>query len=139
MLSAYDYVISFEHFKEHGNADRLSRLPLLSSQPTVDKEGVTIFNVGQIQTFPLAFQDIKLAMKCDGTLSRALDYVKMGWPKEVLNNVQPHVQHETELSVENDCLLWGTRVVISKSLQDTLLRFLLDNHPSITCMKALYL
>ena len=63
----------------------------------------------------------------------------MGWLKEVLNNVQPYVQCQTEFSVENDCLLWGTRVVIPtcKSLQDTLLKSLHDKQPSITRMKAL--
>ena len=119
------------------NADGLSRLPLSSSQPTVDEEGITIFNVGQIQALPVIFQNIKLATKCDATLSRVLDYVKMGWAKEVPNNVQPYVQCKTKLSVENNCLLWGTRVVIRKSLQDTLFKSLHDNHPCITHMKAL--
>ena len=54
---------------------------------------------------PLTFQDIKLATKHDATLSRVLDYVRTGWPKEVPNNIQPYVQRQTELSVENDCLL----------------------------------
>ena len=87
---------------------------------------------------PPTFQDIKLAMKRDVTLSRVLDYIKRGWPspKEVLSNVQPYVQHQTKLFVENDCLLWGTRVVIPKSLQDTLLKSLHDNHPGITRMKT---
>ena len=84
--------------------------------------------------------NIKLATKYDATLSRVLDYVRRGWPslKEVPSNVQPYVQHQTELSVEIDCLLWGTRVVIPKSLQDTLLKSLHDNHvhPGITRLKA---
>ena len=61
LLSVYDYDISFKHSKEHGNADGLSRLPLPSSQPTVGEEGVTVFDVGQIQSLRLTFQDIKLA------------------------------------------------------------------------------
>ena len=81
-----------------------------------------MFNVSQIQALPLTFRDIKLATKRDATLSRVLEYVKMTWPKEVPKNVQPYVQHQTELSVENDCLLWRTRVVIPKSLLDTLLK-----------------
>ena len=137
MLSAYDYKINFKHSKEHGNTDGLSRLPPPSNEPTVVKEGVTIFNVGQLQALPLTFQDIKLAAKRHATLSRVLDDVKSSWPKEVLNDVQPFVQGQTELSVENDRLLWGTRVVICKSLQDTLLKSLHDNHPSITRMKTL--
>ena len=137
MLSAYDYDINFKHSKEHGNADVLLRLPLPSIERTVGKEGFTMFNVGQKEALPLTFQDIKLGTKRDATSSTVLDYVKRGWPKEVPNDVQPYVQCQTELSVENDCLLWGTRVVIPKSLQDTLLKSLLDNHPGISHMKAL--
>ena len=73
---------------------------------------MTIFNGAQIQALQITFQDIKLAMKCDGTLSRVLDYIKRGWLKEVPNDVQPYVKHQTEQSVENDTLLRGTRVVI---------------------------
>ena len=86
----------------------------------------------------IGYRDIKLGIKRDATLSRVLDYVKRGWPKEVPNDVQPYVQRQTELSIENDCLLWGTRAVIPKSLQDTLLKSLHDNPPG-TCttrMKA---
>ena len=135
MLSAYDYDINFKHSIEHGNADGLSRLALPSSEPTVGEEEVTIFSVGQIRV--LTFRDIKLASQCDTTLSRVLDYVKRGWPKEVPNDVQLYAQQQAELSVQNNCLLWATRVVIPKSLQDTLLKSLHDNHPGITRMKAL--
>ena len=125
-LSAYDYVISFKHSKEQRNADGSSRLFLPSSQPAGGEEGVTIFNVCQIHALPLTFQDIKLATKPDAALSTVLDYVKTGWLKEVPNNVQPYVQCQTELSVDNDCLIWGKRVVIPKLLQDTLLKSLHD-------------
>ena len=114
------------------NANGLARLPLLLSQPTVGEEGVTIFNVDQLQALPPTFQDIKLGTKRDATLSRVLDRVK----KEVSNDVQPYVQRQTKLSVENDCLLSGARAVIPKSLQDTLLQSLHDNHPGITRMKT---
>ena len=67
----------------------------------------------QIQALLLTFHDIKLAMKRDATLSRALDYVKTGQPKEVSNDVQLHVQRQKELSAENDCLLWGTVVKLA--------------------------
>ena len=124
------------HSKDPGNADGLSRLPLPSNEPTVGEEGVTMFNVAHIQALQLTFQDTKLATKYDATLSRVLDYGKRGWPKEISNDVQPYVQYQTELSVENNCLLWGTRIVIPKSLQDTFLKSLHDNHPGINRMKA---
>ena len=70
-------------------------------------------------------------------LSKVIDYVKRGWTKEVPQDVQPYVQYQNELSVENGCLLWGTRVVIPKSLQGILLQSLHVNHPGITRKKAL--
>ena len=81
-------------------------------------------------TSPFAYlQDIKLATKRDATLSRVLNYVNTGWLKEVPNSVQPYVQRQTKLVVEYNCLLWGTRVVFPKSLQDTLLKPLHDQPP----------
>ena len=93
--------------------------------------------MGQIQALPLTFKDIKLATKHDATLSKVLDLVRTGWMEKVPDDVQPYVRCQAELSIENDCLLWGTRVVIPKSLQDVLLRSLHDNHPGVTRMKAL--
>ena len=95
----------------------MSRLPLPTGQPTAADDRVTVFNIGQIQALPLTFKDIKIATKRDATLSKILDLVRTGWTKEVPNDVQPYVQRKAELSVENDCLLLGTRVVIPKSLQ----------------------
>ena len=81
LLSAYNYDINFKRSKDHRNVDGLSRLPLPSKESTVGEEGITIFNVAQIQVLSLTFQDIKLGAKCDATLSRVLDYVKTGWLK----------------------------------------------------------
>ena len=74
----------------HRNADGLSRLPLPPIESTVGEEGVTIFNVAQIQALPLIFQDIKLATRRHAALSKVLDYVKRGGPNEVPNDVQPY-------------------------------------------------
>ena len=131
-FQAYDYNIEFKRSQEHGNADGLSRLPLPSGQQRIADTRVTVFNVGQTKALRLRAQDIKLAMKRDATLSKVLDLVRTGWTKQVRDDVQPYVQSKAELCIENDCLLWGTRVVIPKSLQDTLLRSLHDNHPGIT-------
>ena len=66
-----------------------------------------------------------------------VDCVKREWTKEVAKDVQSFIQRKNELSIENGCLLWGTLVVIPKSLQGILLQSLHESHPRITCMKAL--
>ena len=78
LLSAYDYNIEYKRSREHSNADGLSRLPLPTGQPTATDDGVTVFNIGQIQALPLIFKDIKIATKHDATLSKVLDLVRMG-------------------------------------------------------------
>ena len=84
LLSAYNYDIIYKSTKEHSNADGLSRLPLpTNSSPPVD-DGVTIFNISQIQALPLDFKDIQTATRRDSTQSRVLEYVKSGWTKELV-------------------------------------------------------
>ena len=80
---------------------------------------------------------LKLATKHDSTLIKVLNLVKRGWTKEVPENVQPYVQHQNEFSIENGCLLWGTQVVIHKSVLGKLLHFFHESDPGITRMKAL--
>ena len=137
MLSAYDYDISYKSTQEHSNADGLSRLPLVSEQSSWSNDGISIFNMGQIQALPVTFRDIQEATKRDFTLSRVMDYVKRGWKTEVPDDITPYLQRRAELCIENGCLLWGTRVVIPEALQAKILQSLHDNHPGITHMKAL--
>ena len=53
------------------------------------------------------------------------------------NQFVPYRQREHELSVQNDCLLWGSRVVVPKSGREAVLTMLHDAHPGVTRMKAL--
>jgi hypothetical protein len=48
LLSAYTYNIKYKSTREHGNADRLSRLPLPHTGPPEEAEGPTTFNIGQV-------------------------------------------------------------------------------------------
>ena len=73
LLSAYEYNIEYKRSREHNNADGLSRLPLSTGQPTAADDGVTVFNIGQIQALPLTFKDIEIATKRDATLRKVLD------------------------------------------------------------------
>ena len=69
--------------------------------------------------------------------SAELVYTKYGWPASVPEALKPFQNRRTELTVEDGCLLWGTRVIIPKKLQGSVLNELHSSHPGISRMKSL--
>ena len=74
----------------------------------------------------------------DPILSKVLKYAQYGWPstKECDPNIQPFLQRQNEISIEQGCVLWGLRVVIPTTLQGDILRELHETHLGMTKMKA---
>ncbi len=113
LLSAYKYEIQYKSTHDHGNADGLSRLPLLQTAGSdCETQAISTFNIGQVQALPVTFQEVQRATRRDASLSKVLQYVQQGWPQQVTKDLQPFYDRQTELSTENDCLLWGIRVVV---------------------------
>ncbi len=138
LLSAYKYKIQHKSTHDHVNADGLSRLPLLQTAGSdCETQAIFTFNISQVQALPVTFQEIQRATRRDASLSKVLQYVQQGWPQQVTKDLQPFYDRQTELSTENDCLLWGIRVVVPKSLQSQVLDSLHANHSGITRMKAI--
>ena len=74
----------------------------------------------------------------DPILARVKQLTLFGWPQYLKEeDLQPYFQRRTELSVDQDCVLWGTRVVIPASLRPTLLLDLHSEHMGIVRMKAM--
>ena len=118
-LAAYTYDIQFKSTHDHGNADALSRLPLQitgSGHSTEPRD----FNVCQILSVPLAYTDVQHASRRDPVISRVLRYTQKGWPAKFSIALKPFSHHRNELSIEDDCLLWGTRVIIPLKLREEL-------------------
>ena len=133
-------IIIYVHYKsttEHGNADALSRLPLPVTTPSLDTQSATAFNIGQIQALPVTFQHIQKATRRDPVLGKVYHYVIGGWPSHVPDELKPYKNRETELSIENGCLMWGVCVVVPQSLHAQVLKTIHANHPGITRMKAI--
>ena len=87
---------------------------------------------------PVTARDIADATKKDPVLSKVLQLVKCGWPRQVQKEaLQPYFKRRFELSVEQDCVLWGLRVVILKALHDRILEYLHADHPGVCRMKSL--
>ncbi len=65
------------------------------------------------------------------------DYVVNGWPAKLTKELQPYHTRKQEITMEDDCLLWGVRVIIPKSLETRLLSSLHEDHAGISRMKSI--
>ena len=136
LLSAYDYEIQFKPTKSHSNADGLSRLPLPILDSETTSSSVSVFNIAQIQSLPVTFQQVQATTRRDPILTKVSAYVTTGWPEKVPENLKPYQTRQHEIGIESGVLMWGIRVIIPQSLQPKLLESLHHNHPGITRMKA---
>jgi hypothetical protein len=88
--------------------------------------------------FPLTAKDIAKETRVDPTLSKVLHFVMSGWPEKCENdNLKPYHNRRLELSCEQDCVLWGSRVIIPPVLRKKILGELHWEHPGICGMKAI--
>ena len=73
----------------------------------------------------------------DPILSRFVRYLQCGWPHDVEPSCNPFVRRKLEISIEQVCLVWGGRVVISPNLREKTLKDLHEAHPGVFRMKAI--
>ena len=137
-LSAYEYKISYKAGKSNCNADGLSRLPLPVMPDSVPLPGETILLMEHLKGTPVHSGHIKEWTKRDPVLSQVLRYTLEGWPK-IANSEEltPYYTKRTELSVEDGCILWGTRVIVPPQGRSKVLSELHEAHPGESRMKAL--
>ena len=115
-LSAYTYDIKYRSTSDHANADCLSRFPLPSI--STSSQISDVFIVKQIEALPVSAVELQTMTRTDPLLSKVLQYTKKGWPTSVSDSLKPYFNRREELSLENDCVLWGIRVVVPKKLQN---------------------
>ena len=64
-------------------------------------------------------------------------YVLLGWPRYPEDYLAQYSLRRSEPSVPQQCLLWGSRVVIPKQGRDKLLEEIPQCHPGMVRMKSL--
>ena len=136
VLSAYDYQIEYRRSEQHANCDALSRLPHEDSK--IGSEG-KIYSVSAIdKDFPITAKDIGKATSLDPVLTKVFDFVMTGWPESCEEeNLKPYYTRRHELSSEQNCVLWGSRVIIPQVYREKMLKELHWEHPGICAMKAI--
>uniref|UniRef100_A0A3B3TFN7 Gypsy retrotransposon integrase-like protein 1 n=1 Tax=Paramormyrops kingsleyae TaxID=1676925 RepID=A0A3B3TFN7_9TELE len=139
ILSAYDYHIVYQQSGKHGNADGLSRVPL-SETTDAGTETMSAYIDALIcehlEGVPLTAKQIARATRKDKELSRLYRYIMEGWPREIPDEMKVYHRKRDELSVEQGCVLWGTRVVTPMRLRTAVLREIHGGHPGIVRMKS---
>ena len=137
VLSAFDYDLRFIPSSQNVFADALSRLPLPNMEE--DDEDV-MYNIDdkRLDSLPIISKEIMHATKTDPVLSRVLEFTKNGWPQEVTDErFKPFSNRKLGLSVEQDCLMWGLRVVVPHKYQHDILEELHIAHPGMVRMKEI--
>ena len=129
MLSQYDYHIEFKSTKHHLNADMLSRLPLPMESKNPKENNIYSIQIGYM---PLIDHQIRLETQNDEILGSVLTYLKNDrWPTKPNENYKPYYDKKEKLSLEDNIILWGLRVIVPRSLRCKILDELHVQHPGI--------
>lgn len=137
-LTAHSYDIVYKPGSQIGNADGLSRWP----QPVPDEPEQELSEILLMaeapQDFPFDADQIAAETKKDKTLATVIHYIQRGWPAKVNDcNLRVYWLHRLELSLQDDCILLGCRVVIPPLFREATLRVLHSTHNGMVQTKAL--
>ena len=136
-LSAYNYKVQYVPGREHANADVFSRLPLPVQPKEVPMPEELVFLMESLEISPVTVKQIKAWTDHDPILATVRRFVKQGWPKSAEPEFHPYYSRKLELSIQDYCILWGSRIIVPKPGREQLLSLLHEGHPGISKMKGL--
>ena len=138
ILAAYTYSIQYKEGSQNANADALSRLPLPDTPAVMPVPGETILLMELLESMPVRAEEIRKWTRRSPVLARVLKFIKHGRPSKCPDpEIQPYFQRQDELSVQDDCILWGNRVVVPPQGRSQVVDELHETHPGICKMKSL--
>lgn len=70
---------------------------------------------------PVSADIIRQACQRDPILSRVVEYMKHWWPPNSEKELKPFHRRKDELTLQDSCLMWGSRVITSPKHQAQLL------------------
>ena len=136
-LSAYDYTMCYKPGNQQSHADSLSRLPLPEAPSNVPLPEEIICMMENLQGTPVDAVQIRRWTDRDPLLARVRELVLHGWMDNNDPDLTPFNRRKTELSVEEGCVLWGSRVVVPHIGRGMVMEELHSGHPGITRMKGI--
>ena len=130
-LSAYNYTVQYVPGKDNANADVFSRLPLSVQPKEVPMPQELVYLLEGLEISPVTVNQIRTWTDRDPVLAKVRRFVQQGWPRTVDLELQPYHSRQLELSIQDNCLLWGSRIIVPKQGREKLLALLHEGHPGI--------
>jgi len=115
----------------------LSQLPLPTAPTEVPLEPELVLSLQHLDESPFTVNNICKWTRRDPLLAQVLQFIEQGWPHKCDSSLSAYSSHNTELSVQDGCNLWGSRVVVPPQDQQVVLQELHTAHPGMTKIKAL--
>ncbi|XP_064088507.1 uncharacterized protein K02A2.6-like [Macrobrachium nipponense] len=134
ILAAYDYNIEYRPTSKMGNADALSRLPV-DKAPEQYEESILLISAYNL---PITAKEIAQGTKKDPVLSKVVQSLITG--RDICAedaNCKPYKEIWNELSVTQECILRGSRVVIPNALRNRVLSEIHADHQGIVRSKSI--
>lgn len=88
--------------------------------------------------FPIDFKEIKKFAIKDALLSKILLYARNGWPSTCSSvELKPFFIRKNEITIDQDCLMWGYRLIIPHKFRQEILDELNSLHMGIVKIKSM--
>ena len=110
-LGAYTYTIRYKKGNENMTADAISRLPLplTREEPLRPPEVMMEY----LDASPVTSSHIRRWTDQDPVIAKVKEWVLTGWPEKLQEKeLRAYFHRKREFSLEDGCLLWGSRVVV---------------------------
>ncbi|KFD53316.1 hypothetical protein M513_05797 [Trichuris suis] len=138
ILSSYDYELRYRPGKSIGAADALSRLPVKDDSACAEPMPPEVFMLDVEPHGPVSPKDIASATARDPILSKVRTWLMSGWPHKCPSaDFAPFISKRDAFSLQRDCILFGSRVVIPSQLRQEMLRMLHRSHQGVVATKAI--
>lgn len=135
-LSGFNYSIQYIKSKDN-QADMLSRLPMNVGDNLNESANYLNF-IGKGSDLPLNHNHIRNGTKTDTVLCRVLDAVKFGNLDKLTGSQYDSFRRKgSELTVEQEILMWGYRVVVPEKLRPQILNELHSSHFGVVKSKSI--
>ncbi|XP_064462293.1 uncharacterized protein K02A2.6-like [Ornithodoros turicata] len=140
-LGAYSYELRYRKGEDMDNADALSRLPLeVEPGATAEPNPPEVFLIEEVPQAAIHARNVAAATDRDQqVLLRVQQWTRDGWLKSSpqARDLKPYWTRRFEISIQDCCLLWGTRVIVPQALRQGILTTLHSGHAGIVRTKAM--